>query len=68
VWDEGEYLFRADGPVFTKYAGHRASGVPADLEVPLIFVFSYEQYRAAAANSKPSVLPSGAPVSEKLGY
>jgi len=61
-------LIRSEKPVFTKYAGHRARGVPADLNVPLILVFSYEQYRAAAAKSIRSELPSGAPVPEKAGY
>jgi hypothetical protein len=46
--DADRFLIRSETPVFTKYAGHRARGVPADLDVPLILVFSYEQYQQAA--------------------
>jgi hypothetical protein len=44
-------LVRRERPVFSKYVGRRRAGekVPADLDVPLILVFSYEQYQRAAS-------------------
>jgi hypothetical protein len=42
-------LIRRETPVFVKYAGRRraGAGVPRDLEVPLIWVFSSTQYQRA---------------------
>jgi len=40
-------LIRSETPAFVKYAGHHPQGIPADLRVPLILVFSYEQYQRA---------------------
>jgi hypothetical protein len=42
-------LMRRETPVFVKYAGRRGAGqaVPSDLDVPLISVFSFEQYQRA---------------------
>ena len=42
-------LMSEEQPVYVKYAGRRREGapVPADLDVPLILVFSYEQYQRA---------------------
>jgi hypothetical protein len=42
-------LVRREKPVFAKYAGRRPAGeeVPEDLRVPLILVFSFEQYQRA---------------------
>lgn len=61
-------LICCEHPAYTKYAGWHPRGVPVDLNVPLLFVFSYEQYQAATANSTRSERPSGAPVSGKSGY
>ena len=65
--DPDRVLIRSEQPVFTKYAGHRVGGVPADLNVPLIFVFSYEQYRAATANSTRSELPLRRTLAREVG-
>ena len=42
-------LMRREQPAYVKYAGRRPSDVkvPSDLDVPLIAVFSYEQYERA---------------------
>jgi hypothetical protein len=42
-------LMRREQPVFTKYAGRRGEGmtVPSDLDVPLIAIFSFDQYQRA---------------------
>jgi hypothetical protein len=40
-------LIDSEQPAYAKYAGHHPRGVPADLDVPLILVFSYEQYQRA---------------------
>jgi hypothetical protein len=42
-------LISHETPIFSKYAGRRGAGekVPGDLDVPLIFVFSYDQYQRA---------------------
>ena len=42
-------LMRREKPAFVKYAGRRPAGqaVPSDLDVPLISVFSFEQYQRA---------------------
>jgi hypothetical protein len=42
-------LMRRETPVFVKYAGRRSAHerVPADLDVPLISIFSFEQYQRA---------------------
>jgi hypothetical protein len=42
-------LMRRETPAFVKYAGRRPArtSAPGDLNVPLISVFSYEQYRRA---------------------
>ena len=42
-------LMRGEKPAYVKYAGRRRTGeaVPRDLDVPLISVFSYEQYQRA---------------------
>jgi hypothetical protein len=61
-------LMCCERPAYTKYAGWHPHGVPADLDVPLLLVFSYGQYRAAAAKATRSELPSGAPVPKKAGY
>jgi len=49
--DVDRTLMAQERPVYTKYAGRRsnASMVPWDLDVPLISVFSYEQYSRARA-------------------
>jgi hypothetical protein len=43
------YLMAREQPAYVKYAGRRRSGqaVPRDLDVPLISVFSFEQYQRA---------------------
>ena len=43
-------LMRRETPAFVKFAGRRPAGapVPRDLNVPLISVFSYEQYQRAS--------------------
>jgi hypothetical protein len=40
-------LMRREQPAFVKYAGRRPAGqaVPSDLDVPLISIFSFEQYQ-----------------------
>ena len=42
-------LMRDGKPAFVKFAGRRRAGdpVPHDLDVPLIYIFSYEQYQQA---------------------
>jgi hypothetical protein len=42
-------LVRREKPAYVKYAGRRRAGehVPHDLAVPLIFIFSFEQYERA---------------------
>ena len=42
-------LMRREQPVYVKYAGRRPADVrvPPDLDVPLIAIFSYEQYQRA---------------------
>jgi hypothetical protein len=42
-------LMRDGKPAFVKFAGRRRAGVPVahDLDVPLIYIFSYEQYQQA---------------------
>ncbi len=42
-------LMGREKPAFVKYAGRRGAGqaVPADLDVPLISVFTYDQYQRA---------------------
>jgi hypothetical protein len=39
-------LVRREKPAYVKYAGRRRTGqtVPHDLDVPLIYIFSFEQY------------------------
>jgi hypothetical protein len=46
-------LMRRETPVFVKYAGRRSSAraVPSDLDVPLISIFSFEQYQRARRRS-----------------
>ena len=46
-------LMSRETPVYVKYAGRRAGGrvVPRDLDVPLISVFSLEQYQRARRRS-----------------
>jgi len=44
-------LIQSEKPAFTKYAGRHPHGVPADLNVPLIFVFGYEQYQRSVSSS-----------------
>jgi hypothetical protein len=51
-------LMRRETPAFVKYAGRRpvGSAVPRDLDVPLISIFSFEQYqRARGSRSLPTV-------------
>jgi hypothetical protein len=45
---------RREKPAFVKYAGRRSSEevVPADMNVPLISVFSFEQYQRAQRRSR----------------
>jgi hypothetical protein len=47
-------LMRREKPAFVKYAGRRSSEevVPADMNVPLISVFSFEQYQRAQRRSR----------------
>jgi hypothetical protein len=47
--DTDRALIRAETPAFRKYAGRRSqyAAVPHDLDVPLIYVFSFEQYHRA---------------------
>jgi hypothetical protein len=42
-------LMRMEKPAYVKYAGRRRAGqkVPDDLNVPLISIFSFEQYKRA---------------------
>jgi hypothetical protein len=46
-------LMRREKPAFVKYAGRRPArrAVPADLDVPLISIFSFEQYQRARRRS-----------------
>ena len=44
-------LIHSEKPAYAKYAGHHPRGIPADLDVPLILVFSYEQYQRAVLSS-----------------
>ena len=43
-----ETLIRCYTPAYVKYAGRHRRGVPSDLNVPLLFIFSYDQHRSAA--------------------
>ena len=47
--DIDRFLMRRETPVYVKYAGRRSrrAGVPRDLDVPLISIFSFEQYQRA---------------------
>ena len=47
--DADRFLMRREKPAYVKYAGRRRSGqaVPRDLDVPLISVFSLDQYQRA---------------------
>jgi len=46
--DSDRLLMRTRQPAFVKYPGHHQTGhVPRDLDVPLLFIYSYEQYHAA---------------------
>jgi hypothetical protein len=48
--DSDRQLLARGTPALTKYAGwHRTVRAPRDLDVPLLLVFPYEQYRAAIA-------------------
>ena len=43
-------MMQTETPAYVKYAGrHRAGHVPRDLDVPLLYIYSYDQYRAAIA-------------------
>jgi hypothetical protein len=44
-------LIRSEKPLYTKYAGHHVDHVPPDLKVPLILIFSYDQYKQAVLSS-----------------
>ena len=46
-------LIRTVKPAYTKFAGHHMTGnaVPPDLDVPLIFVFTYDEYNAAVTST-----------------
>lgn len=44
-------LIDLETPAYAKYAGRHPRVVPADLDVPLILVFSYEQYQRAVVAS-----------------
>lgn len=44
-------LIHSETPAYVKYAGRHPSGVPADLKVPLILVFSYDQYWRAVLST-----------------
>jgi hypothetical protein len=45
-------LVREQKPAFVKFAGRRRAGdpVPRDLDVPLIYIFSHDQYQTARRN------------------
>jgi hypothetical protein len=46
--DSDRYLIEHEAPAFLRYPGGGSPGsVAADLDVPLLFVYSYEQYQAA---------------------
>jgi hypothetical protein len=47
-------LMRGEQPVFVKYAGRRRAGaaVPSDLDVPLIAIFSFDQYQRARRRAR----------------
>jgi hypothetical protein len=48
--DSDKHLLASGTPALVKYAGwHRTGHAPWDLDVPLLAVFPYEQYRAAIA-------------------
>jgi hypothetical protein len=48
--DSDRWLMKTTPPAFVKYAGHHTPGrVPADLDVPLLLIYPYDQYRAAVA-------------------
>jgi hypothetical protein len=55
--DTDRALVRYETPAFAKYAGRRSGSVavPGDLDVPLIFVFSREQYLRASRVGIPAV-------------
>jgi hypothetical protein len=56
--DTDRALVRYERPAFAKYAGRRPQGaaVPGNLDVPLIFVFSLEQYQRTSRVGIPAVL------------
>jgi hypothetical protein len=44
-------LIRSEPPSYTKYVDHHGERVPLDLRAPLLFIFSYDQYKRAAVAS-----------------
>ena len=43
-------MMQTETPAYVKYPGrHLAGSVPLDLDVPILFIYSHEQYRAALA-------------------
>lgn len=61
--DVDRALMRQETPAFSKYAGRRRAGqsVPADLDVPLILVFSYQQYQRVALKAT-AAHPANVPI------
>jgi hypothetical protein len=48
------YLIEHERPAFVKYAGrHAPDSVPWDLNVPLLYIYSFEQYQRAVAAVSP---------------
>jgi hypothetical protein len=50
-----QLLMQRFTPAFKKFAGHHSAGsrIPPDLDVPLLLVFSYDQYRLALRAREP---------------
>jgi hypothetical protein len=48
------FLMRHERPAYVKYAGRRPSrvDVPPDLDVPLISIFSFDQYQRAQSRAR----------------
>lgn len=61
-------LMCCERPAYTKYPGRHPHGVPIDLKVPLLQVFSYEQYQTAAASLTRLDLPSSRPGFERTEH
>ena len=48
--DSDRLMMQTETPAYVKYAGRHAAGaIPVDLDVPLLFIYSFEQYQTAVA-------------------